>query len=63
MNVSTLPTTWLLGPNGQPLAKLTGPIRWNSSSVKQMLDDVMDDMGIDQRRSASRQNAARKEGV
>jgi thiol-disulfide isomerase/thioredoxin len=46
MRVSTLPTTWLVGPKGRTLARLRGPIRWDKPSVKKALESILEDMEI-----------------
>lgn len=45
MKVTTLPTTWLVGPEGKAIAKLVGPIAWDSSNVTSVLDRLMEETG------------------
>lgn len=45
MQVTTLPTTWLVGPKGKTIAKLVGPIDWDSSNVRTTLEKLMEETG------------------
>lgn len=38
---STIPSTYLIGPNGRLLISKTGAARWNSGKMKSLLDDLI----------------------
>lgn len=46
LQVSALPTTYLIGPEGHALAKLEGPIQWDRRAVIEALQSIRDDTGI-----------------
>ena len=37
-----LPTTYLIGPKGEGLARLWGPAAWDGASAKQLIQDLLD---------------------
>jgi thiol-disulfide isomerase/thioredoxin len=39
---STIPSTYLIGPNGRLLISKTGAAKWNSGKIKSLLDDVIE---------------------
>jgi len=37
-----LPTTYLIGPKGEGLARLWGPASWDTPAAKQLIQDLLD---------------------
>ncbi len=37
-----LPTTYLIGPKGEGLARIWGPAAWDSAGAKQLIQDLLD---------------------
>jgi hypothetical protein len=37
-----LPTTYLIGPKGEGLARLWGPAAWDGAGAKQLIQDLLD---------------------
>jgi hypothetical protein len=37
-----LPTTYLIGPKGEGLARMWGPAVWDSAGAKQLVQDLLD---------------------
>ena len=37
-----LPTTYLIGPQGEGLARMWGPAKWDSAGAKQLIKDLLD---------------------